>query len=113
MGKTNQFDAMATQIKALTEAITKLTATRENKDPNASRSGGKNESRRPQMTKLQNMGAYCHSHGFHPVGTDHDSAQLEKLEHKTEAIWGNCLGGDTFWSSAKRVAIKQQDHPTW
>jgi hypothetical protein len=76
MGKTNQFDAMAAQIKALTDAVAKLTTANENKDPNAGGGGGKNgdrESRRPQMTKLQNMGAYCHSHGYHPVGTDHDS----------------------------------------
>ena len=39
--------------------------------------------------------------------------QLEKSEHKTEATWGNRLGGDMFWPSAKRVAVEQQDHPTW
>ena len=76
MGKMNQFDAMAAQIKALTDAVAKLADAKENKDPNAGRGGGKNgdrESRRPQMMKLRNMGAYCHSHGFHPVGADHDS----------------------------------------
>ncbi len=39
--------------------------------------------------------------------------QLEKLEHNTEAMWGNRLGGDMLWPSAKRVAIEQQDYPTW
>ena len=118
MGKTNQFDAMAAQIKALTDAVTRLEAAKENKDPNAGGGGGKNgdrESRRPQMTKLRNMGAYCHSHGFHLVGADHDSVNCfwKKSEHKTEATWGNRLGGDMFWPSAKRVAVEQQDHPTW
>jgi len=67
------------------------------------------------MTKLRNMGAYCHTHGFHPVGVDHDSANCgwKHGEHKTKATWGNRLGGDMFWPSAKRVAIEQQDHPTW
>ncbi len=118
MGKTNQFDGMAAQIKALTNAVAKLATTKENKNPNAGGGRGKNgdcESRRPQMTKLRNMGAYCHSHGFHSVGVDHDSAKCswKKAEHKTEATWGNCLGGDMFWPSAKRVAVEQQDHPTW
>ena len=118
IGKTNQLNAMAVQIKALIDAVAKLAAMKENKDPNTGGGGGKNgdrESRRPQMTKLRNMGAYCHSHGFHPVGTNHDSVNCswKKSKHKTEATWGNCLGGDMFWPSAKRVAIEQQDHPTW
>ncbi len=106
MGKTNQFDAMAAQIKALTDAVAKLVAVKENKNPNAGGGGGKNgdrKSRCQQMTKLRNMGAYCHSHGFHPVGVNHDSATCgwKNPEHKTEATWGNCLGGDMFWPSAK------------
>jgi hypothetical protein len=118
MGKNSQFDAMAAQIKALTEAVAKLSTAKENTNPNAGGGGGKNgdrESRRPQMTKLRNMGAYCHSHGFHPVGEDHDSKNCnwKKSEHKTEATWENRLGGDMFWPSAKRVAISQQEHPTW
>ena len=118
MSKTTQFDAMAAQIKALTDAVAKLSTAKENKDPNAGGGGGKNgdrKSRRPQMTKLRNMGAYCHSHGFHPVGEDHNSANCswKKSEHKTEATWANRLGGDMFWPSTKRVAIEQQQHPTW
>ncbi len=118
MSKMNQFDEMAMQIKALTNAVAKLTAEKENKDPNAGGGGGKNgdrESRRPQMTKLWNMGAYCHSHGFHPVGADHDSANSswKKSEHKINATWGNRLGGEMFWPSAESVAVEQQNHPTW
>jgi ribosomal protein L31 len=118
MGKTNQFDAMAAQINALTDAVAKLEDAKENKDPNAGGGGGKNgehDSRRPQMTKLRNMGAYCQSHGFHPVGADHDSVNCswKKLEYKTKATWGNRLCGDMFWPSAKRVAVEQQYHPTW
>jgi len=77
MGKTNQLDAMEAQIKALTNAVAKLATAKENIDPNAGRGGGKKgdrDSRCPQATKLRNMGAYCHSHGFHPVGADHNSA---------------------------------------
>ena len=119
MGKTNQFDAMAAQIKALTDTVAKL-VSKENKNPNVGGGGEKTgdrdrESRRPQATKLRNMGAYCHSHGFHPVGADHNSGTCswKKAEHKNEATWGNRLGGDLYWPTAKRVAIEQHEHPTW
>jgi len=118
MSKTNQFDAMAAQIKALTDTVAKLVASKENIDVNADGGGEKKrdrKSRHPQATKLRNMGAYCHSHGFHPVGADHNSTTCswKKAEHKTDATWGNRLGGDMYWPTAKRVAIEQQEHPTW
>ena len=71
--------------------------------------------RRPQMKKLRNMGAYCHSHGFHPAGEDHTSATCswKKEGHKDEATWTNRMGGDEFWPTAKRVATAQQEHTTW
>jgi len=99
MGKTNQFDAMAmaAQIKALTDAVAKLADAKENKDPNAGGGRGKNgdrKSRHPQMTKLRNMGAYCHSHGFHPVRADHDSVNCswkkigtQDQSHMGESPW--------------------------
>jgi hypothetical protein len=116
MGKTNQFDAMAAQIKALTDTVAKL-VSKENKNPNVG--GGREKKgdrdRRPQATKLRNMGAYCHSHGFHPVGAGHNSTtcSYKKAEHNTEATWEHCLEGDMYWPTAKRVAIEQQEHPTW
>ena len=118
MDKTSQFDAMAAQIKALTDAVAKLAAASENKVPNAVGTEGKkghHDNRRPQQTPLRNMGAYCSSHGFHPVGVNHDSATCSwrKPEHKSEATWGNRLGGSTFWPAAKNVAVVQHDHPTW
>ena len=116
MGTTSQFDAMAAQIKALTDTVAKL-VSKENKNPNVGGGGEKkgDRDRRPQATKLRNMGAYCHSHGFHPVGADHNSGTCswKKAEHKNEATWGNRLGGDMYWPTAKRVAIEQHEHPTW
>ena len=118
MDKTSQFDAMAAQIKALTDAVAKLAAANENKVPNAVGTEGKkgyHENRRPQQTTLRNMGAYCSSHGFHPVGVNHNSATCKRKrpEHKSEATWGNRLGGSTSWPTATRVAVVQHDHPTW
>jgi hypothetical protein len=40
MGKTNQLDAMAAQIKALTDAVAKLADAKENKDPKRRRRRG-------------------------------------------------------------------------
>jgi hypothetical protein len=114
----DKLSTMEAEIKKLTATIaamaTKLT-NNENRDPNPGGATGDRESRRPQMKKLRNMGAYCHSHGFHPVGADHDSANCgwKKPDHNVEATWTNRLGGDMFWPSAKRVAVEQQDHHTW
>ncbi len=105
---------MAKKISQLTTAIAKLTANKENepKDPN-------NNCRRrtvEQMTKLCNMGGYCHTHGYHPIGATHDSASCvykKKEGHKDAATWSNRLEGSTYWPLAIRVAIKQHGHPVW
>ena len=103
---------MAEQISQLTTAIAKLTANKENKpkDPNNNRGRRTVE----QMTKLRNMGGYCHTHGYHPVGATHDSASCKykkKESHKDAATWSSHLDGSTYWPLAIRVAIKQQGHP--
>ncbi len=111
------------KIKKLTATIaamaTKMT-NNENLDPKSGASAGGSSncvSRQPQMKKIRNMGAYCSSHGFHPVGTNHDSVtcrnEWRKPKHNIVATWTNCLGGNTYWPSAKQVAIEQQDHPIW
>ncbi len=90
---TKQVAEMAAQIKALTEAVTQLTATKENANPNATRGngGGNREIRRRQRKKLQNMWGYCSSHGFHPVGACHNSktCRWQKEGHNMEATWNN------------------------
>jgi hypothetical protein len=113
---TEKLATMEAEIKKLTATITlmasKLAANGENANPNTATD---RESRRPQMKKLRNMGAYCHSHGFHPAGEDHTSATCswKKEGHKDEATWTNRMGGDEFWPTAKRVATAQQEHTTW
>ncbi len=37
----------------------------------------------------------------------------KKDSHKDEATWTNTPGGDTFWPSAKHVAMNQQNHAIW
>ncbi len=114
---TNKLTTMEAEIKKLTATIASM-ATKlngENINPNSGNSGGSKQTRRPQMEKLRNMGAYCSSHGFHPVGIKHDSVTCiyKNPEHKSEATWCNRLRGDMFWPNAKCIAVEQQDHPSW
>jgi hypothetical protein len=113
---------MESKIKKRTATITAMVAkmtNNENQDPNSGASEGGSsycESRQLQMKKICNMGAYCSLHEFHPVGVNHNSLtcrnEWRKPKHNIAATWTNRLGGNTFWPSAKRVAIEQQDHPT-
>jgi hypothetical protein len=120
-----QFEAMSALIKALTNAVTKLMAKKssaeqdsKNVNPNTrgknSGSGGRT-SCKPQMETLCNMGAYCHSHSFHPVGHNHNSKTCtHKLDnYKDDATWTNRMEGNMYWPIAKRVAIEQQNDTKW
>jgi hypothetical protein len=74
---------MLALIKALTKAIAKLTANKSNESVNPNTNdGNKGNGKRwhpqgcpqpQQLTKIRNMDGYCHSHGFHPVCTNHNS----------------------------------------
>jgi hypothetical protein len=110
--------SMEAEIKKLTTTIALMTSkfNGENINPNKEDHGGSEEnSRRPQMKKCRNMGAYCSFHCFHPVELNHNSTTCnwKKPEHKTEATWSNRLGGDMYWPTANWVAVKQQSHPSW
>lgn len=112
---------MEAELKKLTATLAAMTAKLghdENRPPNSSNNsdGTKDgNNRRPQMKKLRNMGGYCHSHGFHPVGNGHSSTNCnwQKPGHNTAATWSNRMDGNTYWPLARRVAIEQQDHPAW
>ena len=118
ISQTTQFNAMAAQIKSLTDAVAKLASAKENQTPNTAKGEEKlsyHEKRKLQATKLRNMGGYCHSHGFHPVGLGHNSktCSWKKEGHKDEATWCNRLGGDLYWPTAKRTALEQHEDPAW
>jgi hypothetical protein len=113
---TDIISSMEAEIKKLTAAIAQMTNKSNNsKNVNPNAISGDRTSRRPQNTKPHNMGGYGHSHGYHPVGANHTSANCswKKDGHKDEATWTNTLSGDTFWPSARRVAINKQNHATW
>jgi hypothetical protein len=112
---------MEGKIKKLTATIAAMAAkitNNKNQDPNSGTSacGSSNRvSKQPKMKKIHNMGAYCSLHEFHPVGANHDSVtcrnEWRKPEHHIAATWTDRLVGDTYWPSAKQVAIEQQDIP--
>jgi hypothetical protein len=114
--KDAKLTAMAAQIKQLIAAIAKLLTT--NKPNNKNVDPNRNQGCRTikQITKLQNMGAYCHTHGFHPVGPTHESAtcQYKKEDsHQDAATWSNRLNGATYWPLPIRVSIQQKGHASW
>jgi hypothetical protein len=107
------------KIKPLTVSIAKLASrgqqNTENDNPNKNR-GCRGDRIVEQMTKLRNMGRYCSTHGFHPVGPTHDSVTCQfkkKDEHNDAATWNNRLNGNTYWLKAIHVTTEQQNHPTW
>ncbi len=113
---TNKISSMEAEMKKLTAAIAQMANKSNNgKNLNPNTSSGDRKNRRPQNKKPRNMGGYCHSHGYHPVGANHTSVNCswKKDGHKDKATLTNTLGGDTFWPSAKRVRINQQNHATW
>jgi hypothetical protein len=90
----------------LKDAVAKLTtkkssAEQDSKDVNPN-THGKNRgnsgrtSSKPQMETLCNMGAYCHSHGFHPVGHNHNSKRCTRIWTTTRTM----LLGPTEWRVA-------------
>ncbi len=63
--------SMEAEIKKLTTIIALMTSkfNGKNINPNKKEHGSSEQnSRHPQRKTLRNMGAYCSSHGFHPVG---------------------------------------------
>jgi hypothetical protein len=73
-----KMDEMASQLKSLQDTVAKLTLDLVNKENaggngNGSGGGGGNRERKP-YAKTRCMGAYCRSHGWHPIGENHNSA---------------------------------------
>ncbi len=72
---------------------TKLMAKKSNKNVNPNtnnskkRDGRRQRPQAQQLNKIWNMGSYCHSHGFHEVGTNHDSksCRYKMDKHKEDA----------------------------
>jgi hypothetical protein len=104
-------------VKKLTEAVamlTKLVTDKENTPP-GNNNNTTNSGARKQFTGVRNMGAYCHSHEYHPAGTGHTSAtcKYKKEGHKDDTTWGSTHGGNDHWPTNNRVSTAQQEHATY
>ena len=62
-----------------------------------------------------NMGAYCSTHGHHPVGANHTSATCtnKRKGHNDLATANHRFGGSNFWPGLSRVKPSQQDHVSY
>jgi hypothetical protein len=99
-------DEMAAQLKSLHDAVAKLTLALANK--------GRDREKKP-YAKTRCMGAYCWSHGWHPVGENHTSETCHhrKEGHKANATFANIMGGSQIWPARDRVMPSQQTHATF
>ena len=112
-----KMDKMAAQLKLLHNAVTKLTlalANKENKGGNGGGGGGGIREKKP-YSKTHCMGAYCWSHGWHPVGKNHNSAtcNIKKEGHNTNATFDNIMGSNQTWPASYCVMPSQQTHATF
>ncbi len=118
---TNILTTMEAEIKKLTATIASM-ANKLNSNPNPNPNGENinpnsgeiegSQKGRPYK-KLRNMGGYCSSHRFYPVGIKHNSATCiyKKPEHKSEATWCNRLGGNMFWPTTGAPLVERKDGP--
>ena len=105
----DKLSAMEAQISKLTETMTVLAAAmnKENQPPN--------NNNKQWVPKTRNMGGYCHSFGFHPVGLGHTSktCKWKKKGHKDNTPWSNWMEGHIGWPKAYKVTAEKQEHEKW
>lgn len=113
--KSKEIEAMALQIKQLTDAVALLAKTNSNKENDPNKSGGGGNREKKQYTKPRTMGGYCWTHGFHPAGENHTSANCtwKKEGHDIAATWATRNGGCVHWPPPIRVRVEDQTHSTY
>jgi hypothetical protein len=84
------------------------------KDDKTKRNRERRERERKLMQLHRNMGAFCHSCGFCPIGKDHTSitCQWKKANHNDNAMWTN-RGTNPCMTWPARVCEDQQSHESW
>jgi hypothetical protein len=91
-----------------------------NNNGNSNGNGNRNDTggfipyRDRPYTKMRNMGGYCHSCGFHPVGEKHTSENCgyKRENHDNTATWTKRgTGGSTVWPT--KVREDQKTHESY
>ena len=76
--------------------------------------GGSGDNKKKRIyEKYRNMGEYCHSCGFHPVGKGHTSktCKYKKPNHDDNSTWSNRGAGSMFWPT--KVREDEKTHATY
>ena len=111
--------SLEAQISKLTETMTVLAASmnKENVQPGNDKNNKDKDWKQKVVPRTRNMGGYCYSCGFHPIGLGHSSktcnSEHKRRDHKSEATWNDRMGGNTNWPKAFRVTPEQQEHAKW
>ena len=121
-----EFDNMKKQmaeLKTLMMSMNKNNNNNNNGGGGDDKGDGKGKSRdrskylnEKPMDRPRNMGVYCHSCGYHPVGANHTSANClyKKNGHNDKATWMNCgTDGSKTWPKKIRVCEDQRNHATY
>jgi len=112
--KDTQFQAMTAQIQALTNTIAMLSTAIAAAAKNGGSGGGGGGGKRT-FKFTRNMGAYCSTHGHHPVGANHTIATCtnKREGHNNLATADHRFGGSDFWPGLSKVKPSQQDHVSY
>ena len=114
-------------MSKIEELLTTLTFANKNCDDKNCGGGGddkdpKDKTRRNRRDRdgpeqrYQNMGRYCYSCKFHPVGKEHTSTNCgwKRKDHDDNATWTNRgANGSTFWPSTWRVREDEKTHASY
>jgi hypothetical protein len=128
--KDAQFQAMTSQIQALTNTVATLSkaiaaaaktggggASGSGAGSGGAGGGGSGSGGGGECTfKLtRNMGAYCSTHGHHPVGVNHTSTTCtnKRKGHNDLATADHRFGGSNFWPGLSKVKPSQQNHVSY
>jgi hypothetical protein len=119
MVKDTKNDEMAERMTKLENMMEKLLANltaAPGKPKDGDKPKGDDDKSDKKWKYNRNMGGYCHSCGYHPIGRTHTSKTCGKKseEHNDDATWTNHgPKGSKSWPNAKKVTNKDKEHASY
>ena len=114
--KDDKYDAMTERMMAMEKMMKDMMKQLGAKDKAGEGKNGKDGGKTKGFKYPRNMGGYCHSCGFHPIGATHDSNTCirKKEGHVDTATWSNRgTNGCMDWPKEAKVKTSQQDHTSY
>jgi len=117
--KDAKYDAMTERMIAMEKMMEKMMTQMGEKKTTATNTttGNDKDGAKTRAFKCpRNMGGYCHSCGYHPVGPKHDSETCtrKKEGHVDTATWTKRgENGCTDWPAVSKVKPSQQEHTSF